>query len=112
MSDRGPSNYSAQAPALTILSNLDESVSFAARMPHALQKLTQGWPVYAILVIIFNDDVLGNVSKQWNKHYCVYSLNGALPREMVDEESNVQFVATSPSVSAMELMQGIRESLE
>ena len=81
-------------------------------MPHALRTLARGRPVYAIPVIIFIDDVSGNVSKQWNKHYCVYSSNGALPREMVDEESNVQFVATSLSVSAMELMQGIQESLE
>ena len=55
----------------------------------------------------FIDDVSGNILKQWNQHYC-----GTLLREMVDEESNVQFVATSPSVSAMELMQGIQESLE
>jgi len=97
---------------LQILSNLDESVSFAACMPHALRTLTQGQPVYVILVIIFIDDVSGNVSKQWNKHDCVHSSNSALPREMVAEESNVWFVAMSPSVSAMELMQGIQESLE
>ncbi|KAF8575818.1 hypothetical protein K439DRAFT_1292471, partial [Ramaria rubella] len=48
----------------------------------------------------------------WNKHYCVYMSHGALWREMIDEEFNVRFIATSPSVSTMELMEGVKQSLQ
>ncbi|KAF8588127.1 hypothetical protein K439DRAFT_1645660 [Ramaria rubella] len=62
-------------------------------------------------VSIFIDDASANISKQWNKHYCVYMSNRALPRELIDQEFNICFVATLPSVSALELMQGVKESL-
>ena len=30
--------------------------------------------VYAVPLIVFMDNILGNVSKQWNKHYVVYTV--------------------------------------
>jgi len=81
-------------------------------MPNPIRILAKGRPVYSIPVINFVDDVSGNVSKQWNKNYVCYMSNGSLPREHLDKESNVRFVAGSPTVSALELIQGIRESFE
>jgi hypothetical protein len=62
--------------------------------------------------MIFVDDVSGNVSKQWNKHFVSYSSNTSLPREYLDKERNIRFVSASPNVNPMELFQGIRESFE
>ena len=81
-------------------------------MPHPLRVEANGRPVYFVFVIIFIDDVSANVSKLWNKHFVCYMSNGCLPREHIDKEFNVRFVATSPSVGPLELMQGIQESFE
>ncbi|KAG1723623.1 hypothetical protein EDB19DRAFT_1898050 [Suillus lakei] len=40
--------------------------------------------VYTVPLIIFMDDVSGNISKQWNKHHTIYMSNASLPREMLD----------------------------
>ncbi|KAG1824629.1 uncharacterized protein BJ212DRAFT_1444390 [Suillus subaureus] len=37
-------------------------------------------------LIIFMDDVLGNVLKQWNKHHAIYMSNANLLREMLEKE--------------------------
>ncbi|KAG9101962.1 hypothetical protein FS749_001011 [Ceratobasidium sp. UAMH 11750] len=42
---------------------------------HALREKAQGRPVYSIPFVLFVDDVSGNVSKQWNKHWCCYLSN-------------------------------------
>ncbi|KII83511.1 hypothetical protein PLICRDRAFT_58403 [Plicaturopsis crispa FD-325 SS-3] len=63
-------------------------------------------------LIIFIDDVSGNQSKQWNKHFSCYMSNGALPRSKLEQEFHVRFVATSPYATPLEIMQGVRASIE
>ena len=48
-------------------------------MPHLFYKKAHGRMVYAIPVVIFMDDVFGNIMKQWNKHHVVYLSNANLP---------------------------------
>ncbi|KAF9219013.1 hypothetical protein BS17DRAFT_798351 [Gyrodon lividus] len=67
--------------------------------------------VYTVPLIIFMDDVSGNVSKQWNKHHVVYMSNASLPREMLEKEFCIRFVTTSPHAAPMELMRAMTESL-
>ncbi|KAG1722856.1 hypothetical protein EDB19DRAFT_1898152 [Suillus lakei] len=67
--------------------------------------------VYSVPLIIFMDDVSGNISKQWNKHHAIYMSNANLPREMLEKEFFVQFVSSSPHALPMELMQAMRESI-
>ncbi|KAI6141214.1 hypothetical protein BKA82DRAFT_4331740 [Pisolithus tinctorius] len=67
--------------------------------------------VYTIPLVIFMDDVSGNISKQWNKHYVIYMSNANLPHEMLDQEFCVQFVTSSPHASPMELMHGMKQSI-
>ncbi|KIK90780.1 hypothetical protein PAXRUDRAFT_46085, partial [Paxillus rubicundulus Ve08.2h10] len=51
--------------------------------------------VYAVPLIIFMDDVSGNVSKQWNKHHTNYMSNANLSHKMIDKEFCVRFVTSS-----------------
>ncbi|KAJ7243676.1 hypothetical protein C8J57DRAFT_1438521 [Mycena rebaudengoi] len=68
--------------------------------------------VYSIPLAIFIDDVSGNKSKQWNKHFSCYMSNGALLRSKLENEFQVCFVATSPFATPLEIMQGVRASIE
>ncbi|KAJ6469227.1 hypothetical protein DFH09DRAFT_1294525 [Mycena vulgaris] len=61
---------------------------------------------------IFIDDVSGNKSKQWNKHFSCYMSNAALPRTKLENEFHVRFVANSPFATPLEIMQGVRASIE
>ena len=67
--------------------------------------------VYTVPLIIFMDDILGNISKQWNKHFVIYMSNANLPREMLDEQFFVRFVSSSPHAAPMELMHAMKESI-
>jgi hypothetical protein len=67
--------------------------------------------VYAVPLIIFMDNVSGNISKQWNKHFVIYMSNANLQCEMLDHEFFVQFVTSSPHASPMELMDAMKQSI-
>ncbi|KAI0688439.1 hypothetical protein BC835DRAFT_1408072 [Cytidiella melzeri] len=67
--------------------------------------------VYAVPIIVFMDDVSGNVSKQWNKHIVVYASNGNLSQEMIEKEFCTCFITSSPHASPTELMRAVRESI-
>ncbi|KAJ6485284.1 hypothetical protein DFH09DRAFT_1252871 [Mycena vulgaris] len=68
--------------------------------------------VYSIPLAIFIDDVSGNKSKQWSKHFSCHMSNGALPRTKLDNELHVRFVAPSLFASPLEIMQSVRSSIE
>ncbi|KAG7097863.1 hypothetical protein E1B28_005175 [Marasmius oreades] len=67
--------------------------------------------VYGVPLIIFVDDVSGNISKQWNKHHAVYMLNGLLPRQMIEKDFCTRFVISSPHATPMELVKALKESI-
>ena len=67
--------------------------------------------VYAVPLIVFMDDVSGNISKQWNKHHAIYMSNANLPRQMLEKEFSIRFVTLSPHASPMELMQAMKDSI-
>ncbi|EGO00580.1 hypothetical protein SERLA73DRAFT_50400 [Serpula lacrymans var. lacrymans S7.3] len=67
--------------------------------------------VYLVPLIIFMDDISGNVSKQWNKHHIIYMLNANLPRQVMEKEFCVCFVTSSPHAAHMELMRAMKQSI-
>jgi hypothetical protein len=81
-------------------------------MPNPLRAGAGERMVYSVPLIVFIDDVSGNRSKQWNKHFSCYMSNGALPRTKLESEFHVRFVATSPHATPLEIMQGVRASIE
>ncbi|KAI6098819.1 hypothetical protein EDD16DRAFT_1697566 [Pisolithus croceorrhizus] len=67
--------------------------------------------VYTVPLIIFMDDVSGNISKQWNKHFVMYMSNANLQHEMLDWEFFVWFITSSLHASPMELMHAMKQSI-
>ncbi|KAH9913799.1 uncharacterized protein BXZ73DRAFT_55315, partial [Epithele typhae] len=90
---------------------VDGSSTYAAKMPNPLRAKSKGRMVYAVPLIVFMDDVSGNISKQWNKHHVIYMSNASLSREMLEKQFCVRFVTASPHASPMELMAAMKESI-
>ncbi|KAG1873044.1 hypothetical protein DFJ58DRAFT_713597 [Suillus subalutaceus] len=61
-------------------------------MPNPLCEKSNGQLILTIPLIIFMDNVSGNVSKQWNKHHAVYMSNASMPCEMLEKEFCVRFI--------------------
>ena len=80
-------------------------------MPNPLRAKANGRMAYSVPLIIFLDDVSGNISKQWNKHHVIYMSNALLPREMLDKQVSVQFCSASPHASPIELMHALRDNI-
>ncbi|KAG1804512.1 uncharacterized protein BJ212DRAFT_1449734 [Suillus subaureus] len=67
--------------------------------------------VYSVPLMVFMDDVSGNISKQWNKHHAVYMSNVNLPCKMLEKEFCIKFVMSSPHAAPMEMMSAMQESI-
>ncbi|KAG2110584.1 uncharacterized protein F5147DRAFT_745166 [Suillus discolor] len=87
------------------------SGKYASLSPNPLRAKSNGRMVHMVPLIIFMDDVSGNVSKQWNKHHAIYMSNANLPRKMLEKEFFVRFVTSSPHAAPMELMRAMKESI-
>jgi len=83
----------------------DTSNALMAQMPNPDRKIANGLPFYTSFVDYFGDDVSGNRSKAWNKHWNSYSSHRNLPRKVVSQPYHVHFVATSPNASVPEQLQ-------
>ena len=81
-------------------------------MPNPLRVKSGGRMVYTVPLIVFMDDVSGNISKQWNKHHVIYVSNALLPQTVLEQEFLIRFVSGSPHTTPMELMQGLKESIQ
>ena len=81
-------------------------------MPNPLHEKSGGHMVLMVPFIIFVNDVLGNLSKQWNKHHIVYMSNASMPREMLKKEFCVHFVSSSPHAAPLELIWGVKQSIK
>jgi hypothetical protein len=89
----------------------ESSKKYAKLKPNLLCARSQGRMVYAVPLIIFMDDVSGNISKQWNKHHAIYISNMNLLHEMLEKEFCVCFITSSPHAAPMEMMSTMQDSI-
>ncbi|KAI8999641.1 hypothetical protein BC832DRAFT_534096, partial [Gaertneriomyces semiglobifer] len=81
-----------------------------------LREKAQGKRIVMVPLILFCDDVSGNVSKKWNAHYNWYFQLAGLPFEYTQLDYNVHFLATSDTLSPLqigrEVLQDVVSGLE
>ena len=93
----------------TILYEIQEWEDFCQQ--NSWKKPSSGHHVKVIPIILFSDDVSGNVSKKWNKFDIWAMLLAGLPRAVNNHLENIHFLSASNKVDWLEMAKPIVEDL-
>lgn len=74
--------------------------------------VAQGLLVVLLPLILYTDDLRGNLTRKWNKFDIWYLLLGGLPGRDNAQFRNIHFLTCSNNVSALELSEPIVRDLE
>ncbi|KAF9044483.1 hypothetical protein BJ165DRAFT_1347605, partial [Panaeolus papilionaceus] len=81
------------------------------RMPNPNCALADGDPIYVSFINIFGDDISGNRSKSWNKHWNMYMTHRNLPRLLLNHQFHIHFVSTSTVATIPEQFTGVKAAI-
>ncbi|KAI0071057.1 hypothetical protein K474DRAFT_1566504, partial [Panus rudis PR-1116 ss-1] len=93
------------------LENLKESTQWQLAFPHPVREIAKGRMAVTVNLMIWSDDVSGNVSKQYNAHTNTYVANLNLPHEKLNQEYFVHFHSTSQFASSSEQIAALTEGI-
>ena len=79
--------------------------------PNVWRTRAQGRPCYFYFILLGGDDVSGNRSKVWNKHWCFYFCAAGLPLACLNQEYFTHFVSTSQHAGPLEQVAAITAEL-
>ncbi|KAH9816315.1 hypothetical protein DFH28DRAFT_966741 [Melampsora americana] len=75
------------------------------------RKKADGRIIQHVPLILYCDDLSGNVSKRWNKHIAFYFILAGLPSKLSNQEYNCHFLITSNTAGALELADPLIDEL-
>jgi hypothetical protein len=71
--------------------------------------IPEGYDLYDVYLATWFDDVSGNRSKQYNKHFVGYAANTNLPGQLLQQEFFVEYLSNSQNATALEQLSAIKE---
>lgn len=86
--------------------------TYVKAMPNPDRIIVGGAPLYTSFADYFADDVSGNRSKSWNKHWNIYTAHRNLPRHYLQQEFHVHLISMSPTASISEQFTTLKASVE
>lgn len=81
-------------------------------MPHPWRIKSEGRPVFCVQLCIWQDDVSGNVSKQWNKHWIFCMTQAGIPKKLLAQEYFTHYICCSPEASVLEQAKAIINAIK
>ncbi|THV04305.1 hypothetical protein K435DRAFT_961933 [Dendrothele bispora CBS 962.96] len=79
-------------------------------MPNPDRELVpEGYDLYDVHLATWFDDVSGNRSKQYNKHFVGYAANTNLPGKLLQQEFFVEYLSNSQHATALEQLSAIKD---